>query len=88
MCKRVGEVIQNGNTSWSSAVDFTIVVPDDGAQPTVTVDPQVPGGLVTLDYPDYRITEFAAPPGEAPFAKFVDRRTRVEPTTVRGTGGY
>src|SRR3954447_8161752 len=70
------------------AVDFTIVVPDGAARPTVTVDPAVPGGLVTLDYPDYRITEFSAPAGEAPFAKFVDRRTKVAPTTVRGADGY
>ena len=70
------------------SVDFTIVVPDDAARPTVTVDPAVPGGLVTLDYPGYRITEFSAPPGEAPLAKFVDRRTKVAPTTVRGADGY
>jgi hypothetical protein len=69
-------------------VEFTIAVPDNGIEPTVTLDPAVPGGLVTLDYPDYRITEFAAPPGEAPFAKFVDRRTKVAPTTVRGVVGY
>jgi len=70
------------------SVDFTIVVPDGVAHPAVTVDPAVPGGLVTLDYPDYRITEFAAPPGEVPFAKFIDRRTKVAPTTVRGASGY
>jgi len=70
------------------SVDFTIVVPEDATRPTVTVDPAVPGGLVTLDYPSYRITEFSAPAGEAPFAKFVDRRTRVAPTTVRGADGY
>jgi hypothetical protein len=69
-------------------VDFTIVVPDTGARPTVTLDLAVPGGLVTLDYPEYRITEFSAPPGEAPLAKFVDRRTKVTPTTVRDKPGY
>jgi hypothetical protein len=70
------------------SVAFPIAVAASGVTPVVTVDPVVPGGLVTLDYPDFRITELAAPPGEAPLAKFVDPRTKVMPTTVRSERGY
>ncbi len=69
-------------------VAFTLRVPRSPTPPTVTVDPEVPGGLVTLDYPDYRIVEFAAPPDGAVMAKFVDPRTRVTATHVGTAGGY
>lgn len=67
---------------------FTLRVANVSATPRVTVDPEVPGGLVTLEYPTYRIVEFAAPPDGAVIAKFVDPRTHVMPTTVGTASGY
>jgi hypothetical protein len=69
-------------------VEFAVRVPADAATPRVTVDPQVPGGLVTLDYPRYRVVQFDAPPDGAVMAKFVDPRTRVAPTDVGAAPGY
>ena len=67
---------------------FTLRVPPAAAASHVSVDREVPGGLVTLDYPDFRLVEFAAPPDGAVIAKFVDPRTHVAPTTVGDAGGY
>jgi hypothetical protein len=67
---------------------FTLRVPSGGATPRVTVDTEVPGGLVTFDYPGYRVVEFAAPPDGAVMAKFVDPRTRVARTEIGSASGY
>lgn len=69
-------------------VDFPLRVPRSSTTPTVTVDAEVPGGLVTFDYPGYRIVEFAAPPDGAVMAKFVDPRTHVAATDVGAASGY
>jgi len=69
-------------------VDFTIRTAPRLGTPTVTVDPEVPGGLVTLDYPGYRVVEFAAPTDGAVMAKFLDPRTHVARTEVRANPGY
>lgn len=68
--------------------DFTVRVPRTDGTPRVSVDAEVPGGLVTLDYPEYRVVEFAAPPDGAVVAKFVDPRTHVARTAVGGADGY
>ncbi len=69
-------------------VDFTVRAAKGLGPPTVSVDPQVPGGLVTLDYPGYRIVEFASPTDGAVMAKFASPRTRVAQTVVRTNPGY
>lgn len=69
-------------------VDFTVRSANGLGTPAVTVDPEVPGGLVTLDYPGYRIVEFAAPSDGAVMAKFLDPKTHVTRTEVRTNPGY
>jgi hypothetical protein len=69
-------------------VGFTVRTAPGLGTPTVTVDPEVPGGLVTLDYPGYRVVEFAAPTDGAVMAKFMDPRTHVDATEVRANPGY
>lgn len=73
-----------------AAVDFPIRLPHlvPSRTPTVTVDRSVPGGLVTLDYGEFRVVEVAARPGQAVLAKGIDPRTRIMPTPVRDTTGY
>ena len=63
-------------------------VPRTEVATSVSVDPAVPGGLVTLDYPGYRLVEFAAPPNGAVIAKVLDPRTHVAPAAVGEASGY
>ncbi len=65
-------------------VDFPIRVPAGADQPPqVTVDHRVPGGLVSLDYPAFRLVEVASPSdvtGE--LAKLVPATSRVRVVSV------
>lgn len=53
-------------------VRFEIITPTEAAPPTrVTVDRGVPGGLVTLTYDDFTLTEIATLPSAPAISKFV-----------------
>ena len=73
-----------------TSVDFPIKVPTrPGEPPTrVTVDHRVPGGLVTLDYPEFSVVEVASPPEAGPtLAKVLGPGSHVRAATVRGRPG-
>ena len=73
-----------------TSVEFPIKVPTRaGGQPTrVTVDHRVPGGLVTLDYPEFSVVEVASPPEAGPtLAKVLGPGSHVRGATVRGQPG-
>jgi hypothetical protein len=54
-------------------VDFEITTPNDAGPPSrVAVDHRVPGGLVTLTYDDFTLTEIATMPSEPVISKFVE----------------
>lgn len=71
------------------AVDFPIRVPQGiDATPQVTVDTGVPGGLVALEYPSFRLVEVASPPDVAAgLAKLVALPSHVRVVAVRGRPG-
>ncbi len=70
-------------------VDFPVTVPDviPPRTPTISVDPRVPGGIVTLDYGEFRVVETAAGPGRPTIAKGMEPGTRLRSVTVAGTSG-
>ena len=70
-----------------SAVMFRLRIPTNTSPTAITIDPTVPGGAVTLDYPGYRLFELAAPPGPVS-ARFPDGGALITATTVRGRSGY
>jgi hypothetical protein len=70
-----------------AAVEFPIGVPGpSGVLPTtVTVDRRVPGGLVALEYPDFRVVEVASPPDAAAnLAPTIAAEGEVQVMSVRG----
>jgi hypothetical protein len=71
------------------AVDFPIRVPA-GIEPApqVTVDHRVPGGLVSLTYPEFRLVEVASPPDvTAELAELLPPTSRVRVVSVRDRPG-
>ena len=73
-----------------AAVEFPIRLPNlvPSRTPNVSVDLRVPGGLVVLDYGDFRLVEVAAPDGPPVLAKGLAPNTRMALTTVGDTTGY
>ena len=55
--------------------------------PTLTVDQSVPGGLVELDYGEFRVVEVAAGTSPPVIAKGLDPRTKIEAITVGAAPG-
>ena len=76
--------------SAGAAVDFDIRLPNQvpTRTPSISVDRSVPGGLVTLDYGEFRLVEVAAPPDHAILAKGLNPNTRVTPTNVNTASAY
>jgi len=72
-----------------AAVAFPIRLPRlvPSQTPTISVDQRVPGGLVSLEYQDFRVVEIAAGPGPSVMAKAIDPRTRMAAVTVGGAPG-
>ena len=70
-----------------SAVAFALRTPPNAQPTSITIDPTIPGGAVTLDYPGYRLFELAGPPGPVS-ARFPDGGALITATTVRGQSGY
>lgn len=71
------------------AVQFPVRVPRlvPDRTPTVTVDPSVPGGLVALDYGDFRVVEVAAGTGPPVIAKGLEPKTRIQAITIGDAPG-
>jgi hypothetical protein len=68
-------------------VDFEITPPSDAGEPSrVTVDRQVPGGLVTLTYDDFTVVEIATHPDEPTIAKFIEGGP-IDDVVVHGHAG-
>lgn len=72
-----------------AAVAFPIRLPQlvPSQTPTISVDQRVPGGLVSLEYQDFRVVEIAAGPGPSVMAKAIGPRTRMAAVTVGGAPG-
>lgn len=72
-----------------AAVAFPIRLPRlvPSQSPTISVDRRVPGGLVSLEYQDFRVVEIAAGPGPSVMAKAIDPKTRMAAVTVGGAPG-
>lgn len=72
-----------------AAVAFPIRLPRlvPSQTPTISIDQRVPGGLVSLEYRDFRVVEIAAGPGPSVMAKAIDPRTRMAAVTVGGAPG-
>ncbi len=72
-----------------SVVDFPIGVPGQVADaPRVTVDHRVPGGLVALDYPTFRVVEVASPPDVAEeLARMIPAESQLRTVSIRGRTG-
>jgi hypothetical protein len=69
-----------------AAVHFPIAT--TGRPLAVSVDPSVPGGLVTLRYRRFTLQELESPPGRAPvIGKIVDPHARVDDVDVNGVPG-
>lgn len=70
-------------------VDFTVRVPRlvPARVPSIAIDESVPGGLISLDYGDFRIVEVAAGSAQPAIAQGVEPRTRVTPITVGADPG-
>ncbi len=71
------------------AVQFPVRLPRlvPARTPTVTVDQSVPGGLVALDYGDFRVVEVAAGTGPPVVAKGLEPTTRIQAITVGDAPG-
>ena len=65
-------------------VEFPIRLPQlvPARTPIVTVDASVPGGLVVLDYGEFRVVEVSAGPGLPVIAKGLDPGARIQPIIV------
>lgn len=71
------------------AVQFPLRLPElvPARTPTVTVDRSVPGGLVALDYGEFRVVEVAAGSGPPVIAKGLEPKTRIQAITVGDAPG-
>lgn len=83
--------VPSGNAAVAPAqpqVSFPIALPDparSGPVVSVDVDRTVPGGLVSIAFDSFVLTEVAAEPGQRPvMTKFVGPGTNVEYVTVNG----
>lgn len=70
-------------------VQFPLRLPQlvPGRTPTVSVDRSVPGGLVALDYGEFRVVELAAGTGPPVSAKGLEPKTRIQAITVGNAPG-
>ena len=71
------------------AVQFPLRLPQlvPARTPTITVDRSVPGGLVSLDYGEFRVVEVAAGTAPPVIAKGLDSKTEIEAVTVGAAPG-
>jgi hypothetical protein len=71
------------------AVQFPLRLPQlvPARTPTVSVDRSVPGGLVALDYGEFRVVEVAAGTSPPVVAKGLEPKTRVQAITVGNAPG-
>ena len=71
------------------AVQFPLRLPQlvPARAPAVTVDRSVPGGLVALDYGEFRVVEVAAGTRPPVIAKGLEPKTRIQAITVGNAPG-
>ncbi|MEO6467743.1 MAG: hypothetical protein ABIP21_01485 [Acidimicrobiia bacterium] len=71
------------------AVEFPVRLPQlvPIRTPSVTIDRSVPGGLVALDYGEFRVVEVAAGTSPPVIAKGLEPKTKIQAITVGGAPG-
>ena len=71
------------------AVEFPVRLPQlvPTRTPNVTIDQSVPGGLVALDYGEFRVVEVAAGTSPPVIAKGLEPKTQIQAITVGGAPG-
>ncbi|MGZ4795410.1 MAG: hypothetical protein ACXV8T_05905, partial [Acidimicrobiia bacterium] len=86
--RAVGAGIDGRTRDAVAQVAFPVHIPNGPTPTDVAVDHSLPGGMITLRYPEYTVSEVGTEPDHAVTADRSDPNTHVTPTTVRGAAGY